>query len=482
MNPEVIIAAAMSLSAAHAERVEDVRPVVDLRAVLTPKQLAFVQDESPVTAYLAGRRHGKSVALAVKLLMSVMGKPRGRSLYLTLTQKNSRLMFLPVLRQAAEMLGLALKVNAVMLVVQVHGGGEIILGGCDDLSEAQKWRGYAWELAILDECGAVAPKIFSYLYDDVLEPSTLDFGGQLGFAGTPGPTLAGGWFDMTGPQSKAAVPVHRGTIYDNPHISDVEAKLAAIRERRGWSETHPTFLREYLGQWVQDESALVYPYDPTRNGLACLPTLTSTGVPLDGQWRHVIIVDVGYAHAAAFTVMAAHPMLRDDYVLRSYKRRGWLVHQYAEELRRLRQDFPRARIVMDTGGMGKQHAEELTRRFALPIEAADKREKKSAIQVTRDRLIAGRLKILDTPDNDDIRDEAAVLGWDDKHEQHHPDQDDHCWDTVLYGMRALYHYTQEEPKPGPEPGSEEWLEREQERMFQAQIKRVQARKQKRRWM
>ena len=159
---------------------------------------------------------------------------------------------------------------------------------------------------------------------------------------------------------------------------------------------------------------------------------------------------MGVVDATAIAVVAAHPHDPREWVVRTEKHTRWITDQLAGRLRELRAIYPGAPIVLDTGGMGRLHAEELQRRFALPIRAAEKREKESAIRVSRDLLLAGRIIVLTGPANDALRDEWAALGWDKTGRLPDPNatHGDHASDATGYALRALRHYRAgEEPAP-----------------------------------
>lgn len=472
---------------AQAEQAEPVEPPsCDLREGLHAKQLAYFDDPAPVKCAKAGRRAGKSVANTRIVTAGAIEVPEALNFYISITKAHAKQNFWGYLKTAALLSGHEHKVSESELTITFDGGGQVVLGGADNIAEIEKRRGSKVNKAVVDECQRYPSDALQYLVEEVLEPATMDVGGQIALSGTVGLTQRGYWYDLTGPAANGATPVHDWTVLDNPHIPHAGAWLEALRKRRGWTEQTPKYQREYLAIWVVDEDALAFPVAP-HNFVDKLPTHTPHGVWLPPQlWRHGLAADIGYVDAVGLTVTAAHPLLRDQYVLFAEKHERMLVDQLAARILELRRFWPAAHLVFDTGGMGKQHAEELIRRYHLPIEAADKRDKASQVRITREGLQGGRVKLLTRLEWPAVRgeerrpdlmnpcqplvEEWAVMGWkDDAKELPDPNAVDHASDSTLYNLRRLRHYTQQDAKP-------ETPEREADRMRRAALRRAQKRR------
>lgn len=442
-----------------------------LRDGLFELQEVFLNLDAPVKALLCGRRAGKTHVLIRALIEAAANADEGAIvLFLTFTRAHAKKLVWKGLQRALKDCGYEFEVNASELWIQVKGGCQIQLGGVSDVAEVEKYRGLALALAVIDECGAIKPNLLETLYDDVLEPATIDHGGQLIFSGTPGYVLHGPWFDMTGPERTARVPLMSWTVLDNEAIKTQEERkaiLRGIRERRGWTEESPTYVREYLGRWVQDLGALVYPFTVEANSFDGLPTVTSSGNPIDPhRWRYVIGVDIGAVASSAFTVAATHPELADDYIIESKAPGGMAEHEVGAYLQSLCAVYKNATIVMDTGGIGKRYAEDVRARFGLPVMAAEKTEKATGVRLLRDRLIAGRVKIQVGEACNDLRGEWAVLGWDRDQLVPNKEQPDHASDSALYALRKLYNYREDERPKDPDE-VEQWTTRQIEKRERA---------------
>lgn len=428
------------------ERVE-VQPVVDVRSLLSEAQRAAWDDESPVRSLLCGRRAGKTWLLAAWLLEGARSHPDSLSVYLALTQRSARHIVWPALRDVA----LAMRIDPGCLhehtlTVQLPNGARLVCAGTDDVRTIETWRGTKLLRAAVDECGSQPNAWLGYLVRDVLRPALLDLRGELVLAGTPGIVCdpLSYWYQLTGPASTSQVPCFRWTALDNPHLPHAATEIEAIKRENGWTDESPSYLREWMARWADDVGALVFPLE-LRNTMPALPAKSRAGGVLPAEsWRYVIGVDVGVVDSTAIAVVASHPLDDREFVVRVDKYERMLVTQLRDRLRELQAEYKRAPIVLDSGGMGKYHAEELTRQWGLAVQAAEKTEKRSHVRDIRDRLIAGRVVLLETS-CDALREEWAVLGWDERREL--PDGVDHASDAVLYALRRLHHYGDKQAVP-----------------------------------
>lgn len=443
-----------------------------LNRLFGPQADAFV-DDAKAKCLRVGRRGGKSVCACAWLIDGALKTPNSLSLYLTLTRRNAELIAWPTLKWLDREMGLGMRFDEQNLRARLPNGSMIMLGGVKDRSEIERYRGPHYFRVVIDECGSFPPYLES-LYRDVIRPACVDLDGQVMFCGTPGIVCQGLWYNMTGPESPMNVPVYHWTMFENPHIPHARRAVEEILKENGWDETHPTYVREYLGLWVDDATDLLIPFSQDRNTSTELPETNSTGAKIDPDgWRYCLGVDVGVVDATAFSLIAAHKEVENEYVIRTEKHTNWLTGQVAGRIRDYLEDFPGCRVVMDTGGMGKVHAEECRRRFAVPVTPAEKRDKLSALRVLRDRVRSGFVQVFAGSRNDALRDEWSVLRWDDKMEGPMRGQEDHAHDATLYALRALRHYRYSPKRNKPRPGTPEFDKLREERMLSYQKKKYQ---------
>ena len=496
---QMALAAVALLNAGQMEARAEQR--VSLRETCFAEQREFWDCEAQLKAMLVARRGGKSSTAVPWVIEGAIDNPGTVNPYISITRQHAKLNFWALAKAKAMESGVPYRTNEAELTIAFESGGIFVLGGADKLPELEKYRGLKIARAFVDECGTMPSAALVYLIEEVLEPATMDVAGQVGLGGTPGRVKAGKWFDLTR-IDKPQIPVFRWTAKDNPHIEHATVWLTDLRKRRGWTEKTPKYRREYLGEWCEDPGELVFPVDEGINFVDELPTANEHGLVLDRtRWRYAIGSDIGASPGlTTLNVTASHPDLVCDYIVWAEGKAEWLVSDWVERVVMMRRGtdvlppmFPNAALVVDAGGMGKYHTVELQKRYREPFVAAEKAAKPSQIEITRDRLVSGRLKILRGPQTEDLVREWQVLGWaedehgqrkTDKHGTPYPDPtaQQHHSDGTLYSLRHQWNYRAEESRPSPEPGTPAFDRAEQARMV-SNIKRARDRKRKRQpWM
>lgn len=440
----------------------DKGPERDAREGLFDRQLEVFECTAPVFYLLCSRRAGKTVGLCPRICHAARENPRSFNPYISITKLHARFMVWPTLKAVGESLGGV--ANNQLLTITFPNGGVVALGGMDNLKEVEKLRGGATSFAVVDECGTADPILLEYIHLEVLGPATLDYGGQIAFAGTPGQFMVGWWYEKTKDHRDHAAPVFKWTLRDNPQLPVVargekthQQVLDEVVVANEWPVDEdgvchePKYLREYEGKWAEDPTGKVYPLSAI-NFVDELPTETPLGFPLErSKWRVVVGGDDGYdPDPLAFVVTMTHPDIAYEYITSSERHPRLLSQDAAARLREIKADhkgYGHFEIVWDFGGMGKRHAAELTVRHGIAIEAADKAHKESAVAVLSDNVKTGRTKVLTGPQNDALRTEWASLQWcpeaAKKQKRLPKDGNDHCSDAALYAMRRHHHYTKD---------------------------------------
>lgn len=421
-------------------------------------QLAFVRDPSRFKVAVCSRRAGKTTGVAVSLLEDALREPFTNQFYVTKTLKNARKIIWPELKRINReynLGGTANETEAFMRFPALPSEPCIYLAGAKDESESDNIRGLKGKKAVVDEPQSMRTSVLEKLMKDAVRPALWDYAGSLWVTGTPGPVRAGYFYDIDQGEQAERWSHHHWTILDNPWIQKLSGRLPEEllqeeREQRGVGESDPTYQREAMGRWVHDESALVFKYEDARNGFAKLP---------EGRMSYVMGVDLGFEDADAIAVLGWSPNSQTVYLVEEVVERKQSVSELADKVKALYQRYRPLRLVADFGGLGKKIAEEIRRRHALPMEAADKARKFEHIALLNDALTAGRL--LARPAGH-FAEDAALVQWDvDARakgvlkiaEDYHSD----ITDAVLYAFRACYAYLEQPAPPPPENPQAAWL-------------------------
>jgi hypothetical protein len=93
--------------------------------------------------------------------------------------------------------------------------------------------------------------------------------------------------------------------------------------------------------------------------------------------------------------------------------------------------------VADTGGLGRSITEEMRMRYDLPMIAAEKTEKMTAIDMVNCDFVDRRLFVHSSCKS--LCNQYETLTWDDKHKEDPTLPNDLC-DSALYPLRFSRHY------------------------------------------
>lgn len=417
---------------------------------LHPKQRAFVLDKSRRKTALCSRRAGKSHGILAWLIDGGLDDTGGMSVYVARSKGDARRILQPAIdyfSQRYPELRLKLREidNQLLLVVGLTRHS-IWLAGCKDQSEVGKFRGAKYMRVAIDEAQEYGA-FLRELVTDSFEPALIDKAGELLLAGTPSPIPAGLFYEATTGDGSPAWPTHHWTIFDNPHIQNAEQEVRLFCETYGLNTEAPTYQREYLGKWVRDEGALVYPYSSVANAV------TADQVPTG--LRYVLGVDIGFTDATAFTLVAIRSAFPEVWVLRSWKRVGLIPSAVAAHVEAFREELGAGlQIVVDEGGIGKGYAEEMRQRYGIGCVAAEKTKKRAYQEIVAGELRSGTIKIVARACGE-LLDELCLLQWAPGRAEEDPRFENHCADSLLYAVRAARTWYQPELEP-PKPGTPEW--------------------------
>ena len=487
----------------------------------------FILDPLPYKSLRCPRRAGKSFALASHALYTGELKPGSRVLIISLTLKSTRDNYwtgpggLPVLNARFD---LGLTFNNTYLEWAHENGSTGRLAGAETLADIEKIRGALAEadLAIVDEGKSFSPGLMEALYLDVLEPGLMTRDGRLVFAGTPGSIPMGRFYMATSPKSRitaedgtdlgpTAIPwelrytpeyaslnhedlwsLHSWTIRDNRKSSPEDPerqwrRALATKRRNGWADDHPTWLREYLGEWVTDQTDLVYAYGTAKTAgkpVTWHPQRTKTnrsGLPSEaGPWHLVMGLDFGYEDDFAIVLAGWSEQTQELRHVYDFKSPHLLLDAQIAEIQRVIDTFGAPEVIVgDAGAQGKQWTLELNQRGSFGIVPAEKHEKNDFRELMNADFHAGRIKVI--PDTD-LEHELLGLQWDlskDSKERlartgrlrEDPGCPNHLCDAFLYLWRYSAHYWARPFDSGPAPGTEEWHLVQEERAVSAAVAR-----------
>ncbi len=433
------------------------------RSLMTPAQLALVNDPSKFKALLWGRRTGKTIAMGLDFAEGMLEEPGSLNLYVALTMTSAREILWEPLKALNQRHSWGLRFNETLMVVTHKNGARLMVRGADDRNELEKLRGMKFRKIRVDECGAMKPANLRYLIEEVLEATLMDCDGDVWLAGTPTAQCFGYFYDIT----TGLLPgysVHHSTAKDNPHVNFHRFVYGpgGLLERRRWTEDNPIFRREYLAEWVVDGNRLVFRFERARNLIDALPQLRHRD-----RWVKGLALDFGVNDATACSRLCSPELYgRGIYVPKSWGQRGLAPSQaaalIAAEVAEWQPDF----ITGDSGGIGKAFLQEYHLRYPglMPIYPAEKSEKRAMLELVSDALLTTGGRLVGTDDvgkhhgifvlaegTDALQRQLATIQWDELREDIAEGQDDDEAMTIVYGFRRFQSYRNETREPDPPP-------------------------------
>jgi len=432
----------------------------DLLAGSFPAQRAYILDPAPFKASFCTRRAAKSYAVGLEFLSDTWDHPRAHYLFLmTVRAQAKRDFWSDVLKAIDRQYGLGIRFNETELVATMPNGAQIYVGGAD--SSQEEWRKLLagkWRKVHVDEAQAFIHMDLSRLVYETFKPAVADYRGSIGLSGTPGVLARGLFFDVTQLREKGW-SVHSWLTSDNPYMADkIAAEIAELKALKPGVELTPWFRRNYLREWVIEESKLVYRYLIGRNDFDELPKYTT------GDWHYVNGADLGHTDATAWVDCAYHDNDPCLYILSAEKETGLDVTAVARRTKAKMHSRDYDAMVIDNAN--KQAVEEMVKRHEIPWRAADKTGKSDFIEIMNGEFITGRIKLQSGSACDALRREYSDLIWDDTKDkrQEHSACENHCTDAALYAWRYCWQYLNKELPTPPQRGSMAWQQVQDEEM------------------
>jgi hypothetical protein len=484
----------------------------------TPHQRRFILDPAQYKSLRCPRRAGKSFAMSAHSLYTGEHRPGARILVVSLTMKSTKENYwtgpagLGALNYRFK---LGLKMTNNDLVWTHPNGSRGRLAGAETRADMEYLRGAAAEadVVFLDETKSFAPGLLIELIQDILEPGLMTRDGVIVMGGTPGLIPVGPFYEATAESSRVTVDVggeklsfptclrydpekppaalsfvnedgeeeavnepwslHSWTIKESALPGQWKRALR-IKRRARWGDDHPSWRREYLGEWVQDSQGLVYKYAEAKDKGAEVTWTPNyahgrAGLdPTEGPWHLVFGLDLGFNDETALVVAAYSDRLGVLRHVWDFKEGHLLPPQVLQLLEETIERFghPTA-VVADTQGGASKMVSEWFTSMGIPIEAAKKSEKNTHIEMVNGDFLAGRIQLIP---GGNLENEICGLQWDlskgsyeDMVREGKLREDkrlpNHLCDALLYLWRFSYH--QFSRADGPESlqsGTVAWLE------------------------
>ncbi len=454
-----------------------------LRAACHPAQLDSADDPALQITVLTPRGAGKSTGAFVRLTKTMAQRQRARCLYIAVTKEHAADIIWEKIKGTYEKAGIEADFAEVKKTCTLlRNGSSLKLVGADDRKEIDKLRGISFDGVVIDEASVHHPQILEWLVERVVGPRLGERDGWIMLIGTPGHVLDGMFYEATRPGS----PLHRAyaeresgnfedvqswswsshhwTLEEGANFVPAMAKLweRALRTKRekGWSDSHPVWMREYLGKWAADDTENVFRYrpyddnglelnqwDPEREGALGIAKLPE-GID---DWCFVCPIDAGHADPCAVNIFALSPTdpKKMIYHVFGFEQTEFYARRLAQLLlgEGLNTDKPGGLFgaigwpvgtVIDSD---KAFIDELKNVYGIQAIQADRRRdfKFGAIELANGDFVDGRIKVLK---GSKLAQQLGQLQWvtnEFGELKENKAQANHSTDCLVYGRKLIAH-------------------------------------------
>lgn len=415
-----------------------------LKKLLSPIQLKMVEDPARFKIGRCGRRAGKTFADIVYMLIVALERPNTPVLYVGLTRDSAKAAVWSTVIEILDELDIVYEPLISGPIIRFANGSYIQLFGADTPNARNRLRGRKYKLIIVDEMG------FFIEADGLIKsmlPMLADYKGTLLMTSSPGERLSGFFYEADQGKLQKSWSKYNWTLLDNPHFmaDDPESPGSSMgrseldtiaRLQFGGNTNHPSYRREYLGEWIADNTSLVYPFNP-RNVIEDLNKIHNP--------EYAIGIDLGSSSDNAIVAVRFSEYSRKVQVVKTFKRSHMLIDELYQELKGFIDEFKPIFVIADTGGYGAGIVQEFRRRYHLSIMAAEKTDKSFYQRIVSNDLISGFIEVLA---GNSILEEWSKITKDEDGDEL-KGTPNHASDAFLYVYRKIYNTylkTLEEPK------------------------------------
>jgi len=441
---------------------------IDFSLNLFDIQREIIEDPSRYKALCAGRRFGKTELAAYYLIQTCVNNNDQKAAFIGLTANSAKDIIWDTILDILDRYKIGAKINITKQMFTFPSGSKLMITGADNKKETRKHLGKHYSLTVIDEIEEFGAHL-EYLISKVLKPTLIDYAGTILLIGTPGLVSAGLWYEIAQLKRGSWKVWNNLNLSNNPKMPRWSGKenwkelalqeLEDIKQSEGFTDESPTYIREYLGRWVETSEVSVYSqYNYANNSYTDLPP---------ANYNYLIGIDYGIVDPSAIVVGAYSDREPVLYIVDIYKQSNQTPEQMANRVAEYYEKYRPIRVVADGNGIGKAFLSQLESMYQFPVELAKKHDKLAFIELLNDEFRQKRIKI--HSGCTDLHRELIEYQWLDPKAKILPQApEDHLCDALLYMYRESIHYTVKQFKPVPEktsPDYDDYLwEQELERM------------------
>jgi len=313
-----------------------------------PAQEQILKDKHQFITVVAGRRFGKTKAMAFSAIHYAVTHPNSIQFILAPSYNQANIMFWEI----TTILSKSILVHLIERIYKTPFSKIIFKNGSEiharSTTKPEYLRGHKAHRVILDEAAYIPDEVISH----VVEPMLADFNGSWIKIGTP--FGKNHFYDSYLKGQSPEFPDYSSYCFPstaNPHISHEFIE----KKKQEYGENSIIFRTEYLAEFVEDQNA-VFRWSDIQKNIA--------GIELVERAEHTsrrYVIGCDLAKYQDYTVIAVLDVTEKPYRLVHFER--FNRRPYAEvvmKIKDLYNRFNRPRVLIDSTGVGDPVLEDLT--------------------------------------------------------------------------------------------------------------------------
>lgn len=378
-----------------------------LRGLLSPKQLAYINDTARFKVARCGRRGGKTYVVAAGHIDTNLQFAGDTTVYFGLTLDAAKEAIWDAALELMTTLEIPHTFSEAKLEIYFANGSRFKLLGADMQNIKKRLRGRRFRKVSIDECA------FYSSVDDlilkVLLPTTADFAAPLEMTSSPGELPKGLFWEADQGKQKENWSQHHWTMRDNlffqgpaidpkyPNRAEEELDTICRLQYNGDRED-PTFLREYEGLWQFNGRTQMYPLSVED----ILPKETK----LKGE-QFAIGINISSVNEQSAVVLKYGEYDRDVQIVESYSFKAVDLAELANEISELVDGYKTFTVHCYLGDLEIEALNNFKQRYKLPLLAC--RFEKTAYhqRVIATDMRSNHIKVI--ADNKELIDEFSKI-------------------------------------------------------------------------
>jgi len=431
-------------------------------------------------AVIAPRRSGKSFGLLIFAGWFAKTNPHANIAFIT-KQKNKahEIGFLPFQKKLKPLFNWDCEFNINNQSASFPNGSRIVFFGADT---EQAWEGFrgglAYDIIIIDEVAQFLGDTFEKIFwTEILEPTLLEKKGRIFLISTPGSTPNSMFYRIYAAKN-GLNPVDsykdwtllQAPVFANPYTADQmkEGLTEKIKLNPGFDKT-ASYKREYLGEFVLEDSSLVYQIKEEANFLYEWKK--------DKHDQYLLGIDWGLSSPSSFVLCCFNKKKNNQFVvLEDFYKERLSQNEIALKIKHYLAKYHPLTIITDNND---QHLNAwLRKEHGINTKFAEKVDKSSAIELFNAEAELGKVQFfnLKEPANPEMMDVVLniyQLTWQYKKTgKRYEHGANHLTDSLLYAFRYSKHNLFKEDVPTPEEGTPEWFDWQAAQRRETRLKRT----------